>query len=134
MGPIWQRIRAQAAAYESAGLSATESMKRALQNMTKSEAIAALNEAVETVKGYSASIRAIAGSNRDPECRNQIAINSKYITRYLNEINLYSRSTDEKFATIFPSLTFLDIPNTLQSLERCAAFFVSRGPRYNPPI
>ena len=106
--------------------------KKVLPNMTKSEAIAALQEAIDTIKGYVSKIKAIRGSNRDPDIQGQISIYGKYITRYLNEVNLYQRITEEEFKKQFPSLTFRDIVYDLPRFKTHCEYFVNRGPRYNP--
>lgn len=106
-----------------------------MQGMTvsKTDAKSALNIAIEEIKGFTARIKAIPGSNRDPEIRAQITINSKYITRYLNEINTYERITDEQFQKSFPSLTFTDVAYTLKNLKGACDYLVARGARFNPP-
>ena len=101
--------------------------------VSRGDAIAALKIAVETIQGYMSAIRAIRGSNRDPDITNQLALCAKYVGKYLNEITSYERATDERFRAIFPTLLFRDIPITLQGLKFACDSLVTRGPRYNPP-
>lgn len=133
MESIWKRIQAQAEEYRKAGTPLFESKRRAMPPMTKSEAIEALGEAIEAIKGFSADIRAILGSHRDPECMAQIALNNKYVMKYQKEIDLYKRMTDEQFKTGFPTLVLRDVASSLASMELARDTFVWRGPRYNPP-
>ena len=135
---IWQRIIKKKEYLDAQNgfsvLNDAEAFRCVMQGMTvsKAEAKSALNIAIEEIEGFSERIKAIRGSNRDPEIRAQIALNSKYITRYLNEINTYERITDEQFQKSFPSLTFRDVAYTLKNLKDACDHFVARGPRFNP--
>lgn len=133
MGPIWQKINAQREALQKAGLPSYECERKAIPNMTMAEAVAALNEAVETIKRYSDDIRSIRGWQRDPDCTAQLAMNNKCVANYQREINTYGKITDERFQAIFPTLTFRGVPAALVSLRLARDTLVFRGPRYNPP-
>lgn len=132
MKPIWQKVKAQAEAYRNAGMPTYECTKKAIPTMTKSEAIALLNDAIDTVKSCTASIKAIRGSQRDPDCIGQIKKNTHYITCCMNEISLYEKSTDEKFQSSFPTTTLVSIFEAVPSLVQFCDYFVARGPRFNP--
>ena len=133
MGLIWQKIDAEFEALKQAGVPSYQLARRALTNMTKSEAISALNEAIETVKQHSDDIRAILGWQRDPDCTAQLAMNNKCMNRYQNEINMYNRMSDDRFKETFPTLVFGSIVSDLRSLKLARDTLVSRGMRYNPP-
>ena len=133
MGTLWQEIYKKTEEYRKAGVPSYECGKKAVLHMTRAQAILALAEAIEAVKEYSADVRAILGSNRDPECNAQIALYNKNILRYQKELKLYNEITDEKFRSIFPTLLFRDIASDLHSMELACFTLVTRGPRYNPP-
>lgn len=133
MESIWHRVKAQSEENKKSGVPSYDCTKRAIPRMTKDEAIALLNDAIDTIKSYTASIQSIRGYNRDPECASQISINSKYITRCLNEIKLYTRFDDEEFRRTFPSMSLITIFEAIPSLERACKHFIDRGMRYNPP-
>ena len=132
MGPIWVKIYEQYKALKQAGVPSYECERRAVPHMTRAEAIAALHEAIEAIRGFTASIKAIPGSNRDPDIQSQIRVNSKYVTRYMNEIDLYNRLTEDRFGATFPTTTFAGMGTALHNLEAAAHHFVQRGMRYNP--
>ena len=132
MGPIWQKINAQREALRKAGLPSYECERKAIPNMSKAEAISALNEAIQAVQGYSDEIRGILGWQRDPDCTAQLAMNNKCIQRYQKELQTYDRLTDEKFRALFPTLVFRSIATDLHSLDVARNTLVTRGPRYNP--
>ena len=132
MSAVWQKMYEQTEALKQAGVPSYECERRAVPHMTRAEAIAALHEAMEAIRGFTASIKAIPGSNRDPDIQSQIRINSKYVTRYMNEINLYNRLTEDRFGATFPTTTFAGMGTALHNLEAAAHHFVQRGMRYNP--
>ena len=133
MKSIWKNVQAQAEAYQKAGTPSCLCTKKAIPRMTKAEALSLMDDAIETINGFRASIRAIPGSGRDPECRAQIDIYSKHITRCLNEINLYKSATDEKFEDMFPTTALVTLFEAMPRLEQACLFFAQRGARYNPP-
>ena len=135
---LWQKMIDEAAALNAQSgfplLNEAKAFSSVMQNVTvsKDDAISALNTAIAEISSFTEKIKAIPGSSRDLEIQSQIALNSKYITRYLNEINLYKGSTDEKFRENFPSSNFRGIAYALNGLKRACDFFVARGPRFNP--
>ena len=132
MGPIWAKIYEQYKALKQAGVPSYECERRAVPHMTRTEAIAALHEAIQAVQGYSDEIRGILGWQRDPDCTAQLAMNNKCIQRYQKELQMYDRLTDEKFRALFPTLVFRSIATDLHSLDIARNTLVTRGPRYNP--
>ncbi len=135
---IWRRVNEKKEYLDSqkgfSVLNEAEAFRSVMEGITvsRAEAKSALNIAIEEIKGLTERIKAIRGSNRDQEIQAQITLNSKYITRYLNEIGTYERMTDEQFSKGFPSLTFRDVAYTLKKLRGACDYFVARGPRFNP--
>ncbi len=132
MGPIWKRIYEQNRALAQTGVPRPEYEHRTTAHMARTEAIAALHEAIQTVQGYSDEIRGILGWRRDPECTSQLAMNNKCVQRYQKELDMYGRLTDDRFRTLFPTLVFRSIATDLHSLDVARNTLVTRGPRYNP--
>ncbi len=137
METVYKKLIAQYKKYAATGEAAGRSQVLAFRdvlppNMTKAEAIAMLEDAIETINGFTAKLKAINGYSRDPELKAQTAINARYITRYSSEISLYKNSTEEHFQKTFPSSTFSDMCVAVCNLERACEHFVLRGPRFYP--